>query len=171
MSDSTRLIVVAGLGILLAFQWATRRDDRLTTQSDPLRLLSGDNLGQIAEGRLGAWLRKDCVAVYFIDPNCPGCLALADRWSSTLPERRAPALWIVEGSDDRALPFLSRFSISDQDVVRLAAVFSEDADLAVLGVHATPTVAYLQTDGELDRIRVQVAPLQKEDVVARCRPK
>lgn len=117
----------------------------------PYRLLSGDPLDILLDGVIADRLRGACIPVYFADPNCPGCQALAAKWQRAVRRR---GVWILDGSLQDSRQFAAVFDIPEDSMLNLSAIAGRSITLDEVGVLATPTSSVLSKDRRLLKVRV-----------------
>lgn len=148
-------IVMFVLCGLLLTQVVLSLNDGERSEEAPYRLLTGDRLpGPLVAG-LGDLAGGECAVVYFANPGCPGCRALA---AQEMADSLA-ALWVFEGDPTEVVQFAEAHAIPPGRYLVLADVPGLDRDLlSQIGVFATPTTAVVLKDGSLWSVRVTTVP-------------
>ena len=164
----SRILVWAciALGGLLVVQMGQRWKDRPPLEADgPLVLRSGTPASEVAEGVLKGVGGAGCTPVYFLDPLCPACSVLAERWKR---EGRPMGVWVISRDKETAASFVEERAFPRTDVVFLADVEGIVPDLAAVGVYAAPTSAVLDACGILQHVRGGPLTVSEETLERYC---
>jgi hypothetical protein len=163
-----RLLVwalVAFFGLLVV-QLSQRWRDRLPLEApEPIVLRSGTPASRVAGGALKRVGQGACRPVYFLDPLCPACSTLAERWKG---EGRPTGVWVISRERETAAAFVEEHSIPLTEVLFLADVEGIVPDLAAVGVHAAPTSAILDACGAFQHVRGGPLPVSEETLERYC---
>jgi len=157
--------VIVVLAVMLSFQLVSRAS-RGETEEEPLRLLSGTPLTAVAGGALAPLVASRCLPIYFVDPTCPACRALAQAWER---KGRQSAVWVVGGDAHQVEAFVGEFLLPPEEVISVRELGEAEAGFPALGIHAVPTSAVLDADGILQHVRVTAEPIAAETVADYCR--
>jgi len=161
----TSTVLLAVLAATLVLQLGVLLLDRTPLTEEPLRVLTGDDLGSIADGALMGALPDGCFALYFASPSCGACQQLALELRGH--PNAARAVWLFDGSATDVSRFVDTLGV-EGTVLRLGDLRSGEATLREIGIHATPTTATVGRDRRLRRIRVGQIPLTDSVVREVC---
>jgi len=157
--------VFIALGGLIVVQVGQRCKDPPPLEADgPLVLRSGTPASEVAGGVLKGVSGGGCTPVYFLDPLCPACSLLAERWKR---EARPTGVWVISRDKETAAAFVEERGFPRTDVVFLADVEGIVPDLTSLGVPAAPTSAVLDACGILQHVRGGPRTVS-EETLERC---
>jgi hypothetical protein len=134
--------------------------------AEPTRLLrSGARISEVGIGGLAEVVADRCGPVYFVDPLCPGCSTLAERWKG---EGRPTGVWVISRDKETGAAFVAEHSLPLTKVFFLADVEGILHDLRAVGVYAAPTSAILDACGILWHVRGGPLPVSEEIVERYC---
>ncbi len=164
----SRILVWAciALGGLIVVQVGQRWKNRLPTEAQgPLVLRSGTPASEVAGGVLQGVSGGGCTPVYFLDPLCPACSLLAERWKR---EARPTWVWVISRDKETAAAFVEERGFPRTDVVFLTDAEGIAPDLRAVGVHAAPTSAVLDACGILQHVRGGPLTVSEETLERYC---
>ena len=164
----SRILVWACIALsgVLVVQMGQRWKDRPPLEADgPLVLRSGTPASEVAEGVLKGVGGAGCTPVYFLDPLCPACSVLAERWKR---EGRPTGMWVISRGKETAVAFVEEHRLLLTDVLFLADVEGIVPDLAAVGVYAAPTSAVLDACGILQHVRGGPLTVSEETLERYC---
>jgi hypothetical protein len=155
--------LVGLLAIQLVVKWGFPQAEE---REEPTALLrSGAHVSEVGIGGLAEVVVARCGPVYFVDPLCPGCSTLAEKWKG---EGRPTGVWVISRDKETAAAFVEERGVPRTDVFFLADVKGIVPDLRAVGVYAAPTSAILDACGILWHVRGGPLPVSEETVERYC---
>jgi len=159
MKINTTLAMIVILASTAAFQVYSR-----VAEDDWEPLLAGQRLDVAALTKADIARVRDavpnCGVLWIMDPDCPGCVRLAERHGRTHLSR---TFWVFAGSVAKVDTFSVKYELPGSSVIRLIPAPSPMRQLYRMGISATPTRLVVDpTTWIVSEVRVVDAVLMKD---------